>query len=135
MNQRIEKEYLMEIEKLSFPSKDRILGLIKGASGGIEPHPLGSCLDHVPDHAHRGFQTFQEGIFCLGEIGLTGLTFVNDTATMILCSIGRMMSHVRRVADRALKSQKFHVIDLLSGLMRSTTYGKDNPICPGIPIT
>jgi len=28
-------EYLMEIEKLSFPSKDRILGLIKGASGGI----------------------------------------------------------------------------------------------------
>jgi len=35
MHQRIEKEDLMEIEKLSFPRKDRILGLLKGASGGM----------------------------------------------------------------------------------------------------
>ena len=135
MNQRIQAEHLIEIEKFSFPSKDRILGFLKGASGGISSHPLGTCLAYLPDHADRSFHAFHEGIFCLGEIGRTVLTFVHDTATMILCSIGRMMSHVRRVAYRALKSQKFHVIDLLSGLMRSTTYGKDNPICPGIPIT
>ena len=87
MNQRREKEDLMEIDKLSFPSQDCILGFLKGASGGIEAHPLGACLDHVPDHADRGFHTFQEGIFCLGERGRTVLTFVHDTATMILCGI------------------------------------------------
>jgi len=35
MNQRIEEEHLMEIEKLSFPRKDCILGFLKGASGGM----------------------------------------------------------------------------------------------------
>jgi len=35
MYQRIEKEDPMEIAKLSFPSQDRILGFLKGASGGI----------------------------------------------------------------------------------------------------
>ena len=104
MNQRLEEEHLMEIEKLSFPRKDRILGFLKGASGDISSHTLGSCLEHVPDHAHRGFQTFHEGIFCLGEIDRTVLTFVYDTATMILCRIGRMISNVSRVASRALES-------------------------------
>jgi len=28
MNQRIEEEHLLEIEKLSFPRKDRILGFL-----------------------------------------------------------------------------------------------------------
>src|SRR5216683_3923951 len=102
MNQRIEEKYLMEIEKLSFPSQDRMLGFLKGASGGIEPHPLGACLEHVPDHADRGSQTFHEGLFCLGEIDRTVLTFVNDTATIILCGRGRMILNVRGVAYRAL---------------------------------
>src|SRR5215471_20002430 len=113
MNQRIEEKHLLEIDKLSFPSKDRILGFLKGASGGIEAHPLGACLEHLPDHADRGFQTFQEGIFCLGERGRTGSTCVNDTATMILCGIGRMIMNISRVTYRALASSKFHVIDLL----------------------
>src|SRR5713101_2105680 len=59
----IEEEHVLEIEKLSFPRKDRILGFLKGASGGIESHPLGACLEYLPDHADRGFQTFEEGIF------------------------------------------------------------------------
>jgi hypothetical protein len=104
MNQCIEEEHLLEIEKLSFPRKDRILGFLKGASGGISSHPLGACLEHVPDHAHRGFQTFQEGIFCLREIGWTGMTFVNDTATIVLCGIVRMMLNISRVTYRALES-------------------------------
>ena len=70
----------------------------------FNPHTLGACLDHLLDHAHRGFQTFQEGIFGLGEIGRTVLTFVNDTATMILCGIGRMILSISRVAYRALES-------------------------------
>src|SRR5712691_9293546 len=115
MHQRIEEEHLMESEKLSFPRKDRILGFLKGPSDGMESHPLGACLEHVPDHAHRGFQTFHEGIFCLGEIDRTVLTFVYDTATMILWGIGRMIFNVSRVASRALESQKFHGIDLISG--------------------
>src|SRR6266581_5559726 len=104
MNQRIEEEHLLEIAKLSFPRKDRILGFLKGASGGIESHPLGACLEYLPDHADRSFHAFHEGIFCLGEIGRTVLTFVNDTATMILCSIGRMILNIRRVTCRALES-------------------------------
>jgi hypothetical protein len=115
MNQRLEEEHLMEIDTLSFPRKDRILGFLKGASGGIESHTLGACLEHVPDHADRGFQAFHEGIFCLREIDLTGLTLVNDTATMILCGIERMILNVSRVAYRALASSKFHGIDLISG--------------------
>jgi hypothetical protein len=35
MHQRIQEEHLMEIDKLSFPRKDRILGFLKGARGGI----------------------------------------------------------------------------------------------------
>ena len=104
MNQRIEEEHLMEIEKLSFPRKDRLLGFLKGASGGIESHPLGACLEYLPDHADRGFQTFEEGIFRLGEIGRTVITFVNDTATMILCGIGRMILNIKRVTYWALES-------------------------------
>jgi hypothetical protein len=104
MNQRLEEEPLMEIEKLSFPHKDRLLGCLKGASGGIESHTLGACLEHVPDHAHRGFQTFHEGIFCLGAIDRTVLTLVYDTATMILCGIERMILNGSRVASRALAS-------------------------------
>jgi len=53
----------MEIDKLAFPRKDRILGFLKGASGGIESHTLGACLEQLPDHADRGFQAFHEGIF------------------------------------------------------------------------
>ncbi len=94
----------MESEKRSFPRKDRILGFLKGASGGMESPTLGSCLEHVPDHAHRGFQTFHEGVFWLGEIDRTVLTFVYDTATMILCGIGRMILNVSRVASWALES-------------------------------
>src|SRR5713101_2396599 len=94
----IEEEHVLEIEKLSFPRKDRILGFLKGASGGIESHPLGACLEYLPDHADRGFQTFEEGMFSLGEIGRTVLTFVNDPATMILCSRGRMILNIKRVA-------------------------------------
>src|SRR6266700_7743320 len=104
MPQRREAEHLMESEKRSFPRKERLLGLLKGASDGSESHTLGACLEHVPDHAHRGFQTFHAGIFGLGEIGRTGSTFVNDTATMILCGIGRMILNVSRVASRALES-------------------------------
>jgi hypothetical protein len=115
MHQRIQEEHLMEIDKLSFPPKDRILGFLKGASGGISSQTLGACLEHLPDHADRGFQAFQEGIVCLREIDRTVLTFVNGTTTMMLCGIGRMISHVRRVAYRALESQKFHIIDLISG--------------------
>src|SRR5262252_3872253 len=102
MHQRIEKEDPMEIEKLSFPSQDRMLGLLKGASGGIEPHPFGTCLDHLPDHAHRGFQPFQEGIVCLRETGRAGSTLVHDTATMILCGRGRIIFNISRVTYRAL---------------------------------
>src|SRR5215831_14526903 len=97
MYQRIEKEHLMEIEKPSFPRQDRILGFLKGARGGISSQPLGAGLEHVPDHADRGVQAFQERIFGLGERGRTVLTFVYDTATMILCGIGRMISNLRRV--------------------------------------
>src|SRR5438477_5199763 len=104
MHQCIEEEDLMEIAKLSFPSKDRILSFLKGASGGIEPHTLGTGFDHLPDHADRRFQACHEGLFRLREIDRTGLTFVNDTATMILCGVGRMISNVSRVAYRALAS-------------------------------
>src|SRR5467141_435118 len=104
MNQRIEEEHLLEIEKLSFPSKDRILGFLKGASGGIESHALGACLEHLPDHADRGFQAFHERLYRLSEIDRTGITFVNDTATLILCGIERMILNVSRVAYRALAS-------------------------------
>ena len=104
MNQCIEEEHVLEIDKLSFPRQDRILGLLKGARGGIEPHPLGAGLQHLPDHADRGFQTFKEGIFCLGERGRTGSTFVYDTATMILCGIERMILNISRVTYRALES-------------------------------
>src|SRR2546421_11937945 len=104
MDQRIEEEHLLESEKLAFPSQDRILGSLKGARGGIESHPLGACLEHLPDHADRGFHTFHEGLFCLGEIDWTVLTFVNDTATVILYGIGRMIFNVSRVASWALES-------------------------------
>ncbi len=105
----------MEIDTLSFPRKDRMLGFLTGASGGIESPTLGACLEHVPDHAERGFQAFHEGLFRLREIDRTGITFVNDTATMILCGRGRMILKVSRVASRALESSKFHGIDLISG--------------------
>src|SRR5882672_9297561 len=90
MHQRIQEEHLMEIDTLSFPRKDRLLGFLKGASRSIESHTFRSCLDHVPDYAHRCLQTFHEGLFRLREIDRTVLALVNDTAAMILCSIGRM---------------------------------------------
>src|SRR6266496_5161939 len=102
MHQRIEEEDLMEIEKLSFPRQDRILGFLKGASGGVEPHPLRACLDHVPDHADRSFHACHEGVFGLGKVGRTVRTFVNDTATMMLRGIGRMRLQDSRVARWAL---------------------------------
>src|SRR4029450_13258113 len=104
MNQRREQEHPMKINKFPLPSKEGSFGFIKSASGGMESQAVGSCLDHLPNHAHRGFQTFQEGMFCLGEIGRTVMTLVNDTATMILCGIGRMMLHIQRVTCRALES-------------------------------
>src|SRR4029450_1489496 len=104
MHQRIQEEHLMEIATLSFPRKDRLLGFLKGARGGIESHTLGACLEHLPDHADRGFQAFHEGMFCLREIDRTVLTFVNDTTIMILYGTGRMTFHVRIVAYRALES-------------------------------
>ena len=94
----------MEIDTLSFPSKDRILSFLKGASGGISSPPLGACLEDLPDHADRGFQTFEEGIFRLGEIGRTVLTFVNSTATIILCGRERMILNSKRVTYWALES-------------------------------
>jgi len=135
MNHRREQEDRMAIDHLSFPSQEGLLGLLKGASGGMEAQPLGAGLDHVPDHADRGFDTFQEGLCCLGERGRTVLTLVHDTATTILCGRERMIWNLRRVTCRALESSQFHVIDLLSGLMRSMTDGRHNLICPGIPIT
>ena len=93
----------MEIDKLSFPRKDRILGFLKGARGSISSHPLGACLQYLPDHADRGFQAFHEGIFCLRETGRTGSTFVHDPATMILCGIGRMIFNISRMTYRALE--------------------------------
>jgi hypothetical protein len=78
----------MEIDQLSFPRQDRMLGFLKGASGSISSHPLRACLAYVPDHADRGLQAFHEGLFGLREIDRTVLAFVNDTATMILCGIG-----------------------------------------------
>src|SRR5262245_38531961 len=104
MNQRIEEEHLLEIEKISFPRKDRILGFIKGASCLIESLPFGAVLQHFPYHTDRGFKTFEEGIFWLREIGRTGITFVNDTVTIILCGIGRMMLNISSVAYWALES-------------------------------
>src|SRR4029450_646548 len=104
MNQRIEKEHPMEINKFPLPSKDGIFGFIKSASGCIESQAIGSCLDHLPNHAHRGFQAFPEGMFWLGEVGRTVMTFVNDTATMTLCGIGRMIVNIQRVTCRALES-------------------------------
>ena len=104
MHQRIQEEHLMEIAKLSFPRQDRILGFLQGARGGISSHTLGAGLEHLPNHTHRGFQTFQEGIFGLGERGRTVLTFVHDTATIILCGIGRMIMNMRRVTCWALES-------------------------------
>src|SRR6266705_933476 len=110
MNQRREDKHLLEIENLSFPRKDRMLGFLKGASGGIASHPLGAGLAYVPDHADRGFPTFEEGIFRLGAIGRTVLTCVNDTATMILCGRGRMILNIKRVTYGALESYKARVI-------------------------
>src|SRR5215470_8362634 len=104
MHQCIEEEDLMEIATLAFPRQNRILGFIKGASGSVSSHPLRACLEYLPDHADRSFQAFQKGIFCLGEIGRTGSTFVHDTATMILCGIEQMISNIRRVTYRALES-------------------------------
>src|SRR5712691_2430400 len=104
MNQRREQEHPMEINKFPLPSKDGIFGFIKSASGCMESQAIGSCLDHLPNHAHRGFQTFQEGMFCLGELGRTVMTFVHDTATMILCGRGRMILNIQRVTCRALAS-------------------------------
>jgi hypothetical protein len=102
MNQRREEEHLLEIANLSFPRKDRMLGFLKGASCGISSHPLGACLEHLPDHADRSFQACHEGLFRLGKVARTARTFVNDTAIMMLCGIGRMRLKDSRLARWAL---------------------------------
>ena len=102
MHQRIEEEDLMEIAKLAFPRQDRMLGFLQGASSGVSPHPLGACLDYLPDHADRSFHACHEGLFCLGKVGRTVRTFVKDTATMMLRGIGRMRLQDSRVARWAL---------------------------------
>jgi hypothetical protein len=102
MPQRLEEADLMESTKLSFPSKDRILGFRKGARGGVEPPPLRACFDHWPDHADRRFQARHEGVFCLGKVGRTVCTLVQDTATMMLRGIGRMSLQDSRGARWAL---------------------------------
>jgi len=135
MHQRREQEHPRERNTCPLPSTEGICCVIKSARGGMESQALGAGLAHVPKHTHRGCQTFQEGLFGLGARGRTGSTCVHDTATMMLGGRGRMILHIRRVTCRALASYKFHVIDLLSGLMRSMTYGRANLICPGIPIT
>ena len=109
----------MEIDTLSFPRKDRMLGFLKGARCSISSHPRSACLEYLPDHADRGFQAFHEGIFCLGEIDRTVITLVHDTATMTLCSIGRMRLQDSRVARWALDLSQFHGIDLIAGWMGS----------------
>src|SRR5215475_13292887 len=98
VDHRIEKEHTMESDTRAFPRQDRILGFLKGASGGIEAHPLCACLEYLPYYADRGLQAFHEGIFRLGAIDRTVITFVNDAATMILCGIGRMRLQDSRVA-------------------------------------
>jgi hypothetical protein len=104
MHQRRQAEHLLEIATLSFPRKDRMLGCLKGASGGIASQTLGACLEPLPDHADRGFPAVHAGLFRLRAIDRTGITLVNDTATMILCGIGRMLLNISRVAYRALES-------------------------------
>ena len=99
----LQEEHLMEFCKRAFPRQDRILGFLKGARGGIAPHPLGACLEHVPDHAHRSLHACHKGLFGLRDIDWTVLTLVHDTATLMLGSIGRMMMKVSRVAYRALE--------------------------------
>ena len=113
MHQCIEEEDLMEIATRSFPRQDRILGFLKGARGGVEPHPLCACLAHLPDHADRSFQACHEGLFCLRKVGRTVRTLVNDPATMMLGGRGRMRVQDRRVAHWALDLSQFHVIDLI----------------------
>ena len=97
MNQSIEEEHAMEIAQRSFPCQARMLGFLKGASSGIDPHTLGACLEHLPAHADRGCQACHTGLFRLGKVARTALTCVNDTATMMLRGIGR-----RRVKDSRL---------------------------------
>ncbi len=119
MNQRREEEHLLEIAKLSFPRKDRMLGFLKGASCGISSHPLGACLEHLPDHADRGFHACHEGLFRLGKVVQTARTFVNDTAPVMLRCISRMRLKDGRFACWALDLSQFHVIDLISGCIGS----------------
>jgi hypothetical protein len=102
VDHRRQKEDTMKIAPRSFPRQDRILGFLKGASGGVEPHPLRAGLDHLPDHADRRFQACHEGVFCLGKVGRTVRTLVKDTATMRLRGIGRMRWQDSRVARWAL---------------------------------
>ena len=92
----------MEIDKLSFPRKDRILGFLKGARGSISSHPLGACLQYLPDHADRGFHACHEGLFRLGKVVQTAHTLVNDTAPMMLRCISRMRLQDGRFACWAL---------------------------------
>src|SRR5262249_26139127 len=99
----LQQEPTMEIDQLSFPSKDGLLGFLKGTRGGIAPHPLGACLDHLPEHADRSFHTCHEGLFGLGKVARAARTFVHDTAPMIRCGIGRMTLKDNRLACWALE--------------------------------
>jgi len=99
----LQAAHLMECGKRACPRQARMLGFRKGARGGIAPPPLGACLAHVPDHAHRSLHACHKGLFGLRDIDWTVLTLVHDTATLMLGSIGRMMMKVSRVAYRALE--------------------------------
>src|SRR6266446_1676399 len=81
----------------SWPRKSNPIYTLEGL-----PHPLRASLDHSPDHADRSFQACHEGVFCLGKVGRTVRTFVNDTATMMQRGIGRMRLQDSRVARWAL---------------------------------
>ena len=104
MSQRIQAEHLLESEHRAFPCTERMLGLLKGASGGMSSHTLGACRAHWPAPADRGFPAFQAGMFCLRERDRTVRTGVKDTTTMILGGRERMIGYVRSVTSRALES-------------------------------
>jgi len=102
MNPGREEEDLREIAQLSFPSQDGMRGFLKGARRSMEPHTLGTCFAHLPEHADRSFHAGHEGLFRLGKVARTARTFVKDPATMMLRGIGRVILQDSRVARWAL---------------------------------
>src|SRR6266446_3402677 len=103
MNHRREQEDRRAIDTLSFPSQDGLLGLLQGASGGMEAPQLGAGLHPGPEHDDRGFDPFHEGLCCLGERSRTVFTLVHDPATTMVCGRELMIWNLRRVTCRALE--------------------------------